>query len=274
MHKSRMTAVLVLAASMGCESGGSGGTPADAPQDSTNRTEPPAELHVEVFYRERMLLPPTATLTVTLEDGAKMDVAAVKVAEATVPIDGAPPYRVTLSHQPSELDPRGRYGVRARIENEGQLMFISTQFNPAFGTDGSADSPAHDPVSVMVSRVAAGRNAKGSSITGTRWFFKKLYGEDAGTGAGGDAAHITLQGAEPRVSGFAGCNQISGAYEIEGNALSFSKMAMTMRACPEGMDLEREVAKALEATKSYQLSGSMLRLMANDGAIIAELEAE
>jgi len=137
-----------------------------------------------------MLLPPTATLTVTLEDGAKMDVAAVKVAEATVPIDGAPPYRVTLSHQPSELDPRGRYGVRARIENEGQLMFISTRFNPAFGTDGSADSPAHDPVSVMVSRVAAGRNAKGSSITGTRWFFKTLYGEDAGTGAGGDAAHI------------------------------------------------------------------------------------
>lgn len=274
MYTRRVTAVLILAAAMGCESGGAGEKPSDLPQDSVEPTEPPAELQVEVFYRERMMLPPTAKLSVTLEDSAKMDVAAVKIAEATVPTDGAPPYRLTLSYEPSELDPRGRYGVRARIENEGELMFTSTQFNPAFGTDGSASSAPHDPVKVMVTRVAGGRPANVTSITGTRWVFKKLHGEDARTGAGGNPAHITLQGAEPRASGFAGCNQITGAYELDGNALSFSKMAMTMRACPEGMDLDREVTKALEATRSYQISGSTLRLMDEGGEAIAELEAE
>jgi putative lipoprotein len=274
MYKRRVTAVLILAATMGCESAGIGEKPREVPPDSDKRTEPAAELHVEVFYRERMMLPPTAELSVALEDSAKMDVAAVKIAEATVPTDGAPPYRVTLSYEPSKLDPRGRYGVRARIENEGQLMFTSMQFNPAFGTHGSASSTPHDPVKVMVTRVAGGRHAKVTSITGTRWVFKTLHGEDAGTGAGGNPAHITLQGAEPRASGFAGCNQIAGAYELDGNALSFSKMAMTMRACPEGMDLDREVSKALEATQSYQISGTTLRLMDEDGAAIAELEAE
>jgi len=46
---------------------------------------------VDVFYRERMLLPPTAELKVTFEGGAKMNVAAEKIAEVTVPIQGAPP---------------------------------------------------------------------------------------------------------------------------------------------------------------------------------------
>ena len=102
---------------------------------------------------------------------------------------------------------------------------------------------------------------------------EKLRGEPAGLGAGGQTPHITLQGAEPRVSGFAGCNQISGGYTLAGDQLSFGQMAMTKRACPEGMELEREFAKALEETKSCEVSDDVLQLRDEDGTVIAELKA-
>jgi putative lipoprotein len=250
----------------------------DSPKDDPNTPTPGAgalgELRVDVFYRERMLLPPTAELKVTFEDGAKMDVAAEKIAEATVPIQGAPPYRVTLSYDPSKLGVQGRYGVRARIENEGQLMFTSTQMNPAFGVDGSKDGAPNDPVKVLVSRVAAARRPNAPALTDTRWVLVKLRGEGATLGAGGKAPFFTLTAEEQRISGFAGCNQMTGGYQVDGNKLSFSKIAMTMKACSEGMDLEHEVGKALEETRSYEISADALRLLSKDGTTVAEFKAD
>jgi putative lipoprotein len=274
MQNARTIGAVFLAVIIGCQSGNMN----DAPKDNPNTPAPGAgalgELHVDVFYRERMLLPPTAELKVTFEDGAKMDVAAEKIAEATVPIQGAPPYRVTLSYDPSKLDTRGRYGVRARIENEGQLMFTSTQMNPAFGVDGSKDGAPNDPVKVLVSRVAAARKTNAPPLVDTRWVLVKLRGEDATSGAGGKAPSVTLTAEGQRISGFAGCNQMTGGYQLDGDRLSFSKIAMTMRACPEGMDLERELGKALEETRSYEISTDALRIHSEDGTIVAEFKAD
>lgn len=236
--------------------------------------EASAELRVEVFYRERMLLPPTAMVQVVLEDSARMDVAAHRIAETTVPAREGPPYRVSLRYDPSSLSPKGRFGVRARIENDGSLMFTSTRFIPAFGTDGEPDSAPNDPVQVLVQRTAGTANTTATSITGTRWVLKTLRGEAAGLGAGGRAAYILLQGAEPRVSGFTGCNQISGGYSLEGKMLSFGQLAMTMRACMEGEDLERAFANALDETRRYAMEGRVLELIGEDGEVVARLQAE
>lgn len=274
MRNARNVGAVFLAAIMGCQSGNMNDTPEDNPKAPTLGAGALGELQVDVYYRERMLLPPTAKLRVTLEDGAKMDVAAENIAEATMPIQGAPPYRVNLSYDPSKLDARGRYGVRARIENEGQLMFTSTQMNPAFGVDGSRDGAPNDPVSVLVSRVAAAPKTDAPAVTDARWVLVKLRGESATLGAGGKAPFFTLTAQEQRISGFAGCNQMTGGYQLDGNKLSFSKSAMTMRACPEGMDLEREVGKALDETRSYEISADVLRLHSEDGTVVAEFKAD
>ena len=274
MQNARTVGAVFLAVIMGCQSGNMNDTAKDNPITPTPGAGALRELQVDVFYRERMLLPPTAELKVTFEDSAKMDVAAEKIAEATVPIQGAPPYRVTLSYDPSKLDARGRYGVRARIENEGQLMFTSTQMNPAFGVDGSKDGAPNDPVKVLVSRVAAARKPNAPTLTDTRWMLVKLRTEGATLGAGGKAPSLTLMADEQRISGFAGCNQMIGGYQLDGDKLSFSKIAMTMRACPEGMDLEREVGRALEETRSYEISADVLRLHSEDGTIVAEFKAD
>jgi heat shock protein HslJ len=77
---------------IGSESGQVEDDPEAESNDPPAGASAPSELHVEVFYRERMKLPPTATLEVVLEDGAKMDVAAELVARKSVPLKGGPPY--------------------------------------------------------------------------------------------------------------------------------------------------------------------------------------
>ena len=177
------------------------------------------------------------------------------------------------STTPAALSLQGRYGVRARIENEGRLLFASTQFNSAFGTNGSPAEPTNDPVKVLVSRVPSTRAPSGAPITGTRWVLQSLGGKPAGLGAGGRAPDITLQGSESRAAGFAGCNQITGGYTLESDQLSFGQMAMTRRACADGMELERDFAKGLQETKSYRIEDDTLSLRDENGTVVAVLRA-
>ena len=265
--------IWIVLSVVACERAVDTGPITDAVNDS-DQTQSAAELEVEVFYRERMMLPPTATLEVVLENSAKMDVAAELVAKAEMPIKTGPPYRVTLRYDPAVLDDKGRYGVRARIMNEKRLMFTSTQFNPAFGQSGAVADVPNSPVEVLVRRTAGTSPSAEPSITGTRWVLRTLGGKPAGVGAGGRAADLTLQGSEPRASGFAGCNQFSGGYTLDGDQLSFGPTAMTMRACTEGMDLERDFSIALRDTKGYRVEEGKLSLLDQEGALLAELAAE
>lgn len=94
--------------------------------------EPSANITVQAWYRERMLLPPGSQLRVVMEDSALMDVAATLIAEQTLADPGPPPYRLTLEYNPQQLNDRGRYTVRAQIRNDGQLLFTSTSVIAAF----------------------------------------------------------------------------------------------------------------------------------------------
>lgn len=104
----------------------------------------------EVWYRERMALPPGAEVTVTLEDQSRADVPATVITDYTHVVDGqAPPYSFRLVFDPSAIDDRMTYGLRARIEHDGKLMFTSTEhIDPFAGEPG-------EPVRIRVSQVGA-----------------------------------------------------------------------------------------------------------------------
>jgi uncharacterized lipoprotein YbaY len=83
MPRSKTAGAMLLVALFGCPSG-------DANKTRSEDMNPPTEaksmgvLHVEVFYRETIMLPPTATLEVMLEDTAKMDALLPRESAATV----------------------------------------------------------------------------------------------------------------------------------------------------------------------------------------------
>ncbi|WP_312160317.1 YbaY family lipoprotein [Phenylobacterium sp.] len=95
--------------------------------------EPPpaaqAQVTGSVLYRERIMLPPTATVTVTLADTSLMD-APAQVIDTQVITGGSPPYRFALSYDPARIIANHTYSVSARIEVDGRLRFITDTHTP------------------------------------------------------------------------------------------------------------------------------------------------
>ena len=99
-----------------------------------------AELNGEVFYLQRIALPPTATLSVSLQDVSLADAPAVLLAEQKGPVKGQVPLPFHLSYDPAQVKPGHRYAVSARIELDGQLIFINTEHH-AVNLDGNDPQP-------------------------------------------------------------------------------------------------------------------------------------
>ena len=88
---------------------------------------PKASLDGEVFYLQRIALPPAATLSVSLLDVSLADAPAVTLAEQKGPVNGQVPLPFHLSYDPAQVKPGHSYSVSARIELDGKLMFITTE---------------------------------------------------------------------------------------------------------------------------------------------------
>jgi putative lipoprotein len=112
------------------------------------RAAPVATLRVTVFYRERIAMPRNAALVVTLADVSRADAPAETVASRRIEEPGSVPIDVELTYDPSIIDDRLTYAVRATIEVDGEMWWTSTQAHHVL-THG-----APDHVEVMVSRVS------------------------------------------------------------------------------------------------------------------------
>lgn len=121
-------------------------TPANAPPTPEPAEEVVDTLQVEAYYRERMLLPPGSQLLIALEDVSRMDVAATRISEQVLVDPGPPPYQVTLVYPADQINDRFRYGLRAQIRHQGQLLFTNTQHIDPFTQE--------QPVKVMMQGVA------------------------------------------------------------------------------------------------------------------------
>ncbi|WP_295477148.1 YbaY family lipoprotein [uncultured Pseudomonas sp.] len=86
-----------------------------------------ASLAGEVFYLQRSALPSAATLSVSLQDVSRADASALSLAQQNTPINGQVPLPFRLEYDPRQVLPGHSYAVSARIEANGQLLFISTE---------------------------------------------------------------------------------------------------------------------------------------------------
>ncbi|WP_095197108.1 YbaY family lipoprotein [Pseudomonas sp. Irchel 3A7] len=106
----------------------------------TPHPAPKASLDGEVFYLQRIALPPSATLSVSLQDVSLADAPAVVLDEQKGPVKGQVPLPFHLTYDPSQIEPNHRYSINARIEVDGKLLFITTE-NHAVRLDGTDPQP-------------------------------------------------------------------------------------------------------------------------------------
>lgn len=94
---------------------------------TTNPTAAMGQIMGTVTYREKIALPPNAVVEVRLEEVSRADASATVLGEQKIETKGQQaPIRFEIQYDPSQVDERLLYAVRARITVDGQLWFIST----------------------------------------------------------------------------------------------------------------------------------------------------
>lgn len=119
------------------------------------------------------------------------------------------------------------------------------------------------------------KKAANAPIVEKYWKLKTLEGKEVKMSENQEREiFFTLKTQDHRVTGFAGCNTISGAYTLEeGNRIRFSKMATTLMICPDVDVNESEFLKVFELADNYTINGDILSLNVGRRAPLAVFEA-
>lgn len=225
--------------------------------------------HIEgtATYRERMLLPPGSRLEVTVEDISLADVPATVLSRTVVQLSGAPPYPFTVQYRASGMAPGHRHGIRARIEHEGRLLFITDTHHALPRPDDA------EPLQLMLVRAQPPSTA---TLENTYWKLLRLGDQAVQVEDNAREPHLILRVDEDggrAVSGFAGCNGLAGSFTLEGEHIAFPQLASTLRACATGMDTEQAFHEALAAARRWAIRGEQLTLSDADGRQVALFES-
>ena len=109
-------------------------------------------------------------------------------------------------------------------------------------------------------------------LVGTMWRLAGFTDNATARSALAGSNATLLFSSDGRLSGTTGCNDISGTYTMNGNALSFGPLAVTERACadPAATAQERDLLAVLGAATSYAIQGDRLTISNAAGNRAAE----
>ncbi|MGJ7549246.1 YbaY family lipoprotein [Pseudomonas alloputida] len=95
--------------------------------------------NVEIVSSGDNVLPPSGQVQLSLLDVSLADAPAISLAELRLRCGGLMPINLQLTFDSSQIDPRHSYALSARVEKDGQLLYINTSHHPikpdtVFGT--------------------------------------------------------------------------------------------------------------------------------------------
>jgi putative lipoprotein len=227
----------------------------------------PAQVKGTANYHERMALPPGAVFEATLEEVSKADAPSEVIAGTRLQAPPGPPIAFEIPYDAARIDARHRYVVRARILVDGELLFTTDRSHLVLTGGQGSD------VSLLLRRARASGQTIDEPLENTYWKLTELGGAPVALAERQREPHFTLHRADRRVGGSGGCNGFAGEYELQGEGLTFGRMASTMMACPAGMETETEFLAALQQASRARIEGQQLTLLDAAGSVLARFEA-
>ena len=104
-----------------------------------------------------------------------------------------------------------------------------------------------------------------ASMADTKWVLQSLSGKGLELPDGVDTPWIQLDAAASKLSGFGGCNNLFGAFKMQGETLALDDIASTKKYCEGVSPTENALMEALRGAKSFKLDDGVLSLL-GDGA--------
>ncbi|MEO1107505.1 MAG: YbaY family lipoprotein [Pseudomonadota bacterium] len=210
-----------------------------------------------VTYRERIAVPPDASLFVELQDVSLADAPAETLAAQRYALTGVPA-QFELTYDDALIRDGHSYSVRASISQGQKLLFITDTNYPVltYGAD--------DTVDLILVQVQ-----NDPSLDNTEWTVATLNGAPVET----ERRPEMIFAQNGAFSGTGGCNRFTGQSEISGNQIDFpDNMAATLMACPPPLDeVEREFLKTLQTITTFAQQGGALALLDGAGEPVIKL---
>lgn len=211
----------------------------------------PKELRGDVIYRERIALPPDASVQVKLVDVSRADAPATVISEIQIKPAGQVPIAYTLSYDSDDILPGHDYALQARIERGDQLLFINTARHPAFASSNGTQNIHVESVVRQVGDPSG------------QWLAEAI----AGGGVLDRVQTVLTIGSDGSVSGTGGCNRIAGKATFSGAKITFGPLASTEMLCsPAVMEQEKRFFAALTQTASWSVDPVRKKLTLSDAA--------
>ncbi len=111
-----------------------------------------------------------------------------------------------------------------------------------------------------------------ASLTG-RWQLTSLHGQAVAVNVQ-NPNHLSFGALPEQFNAYAGCNQLSGRYQHQGDAIAFGDLATTRMLCPAAvMGLEQNFSQALAKARFYKIDNQMLVLLDEQQKAVAEFKS-
>ena len=113
---------------------------------------------------------------------------------------------------------------------------------------------------VSFNQTAAGvATPDAAGIEGIQWQLAEVNGNPVSALAGEQGPFIKFDAVKKEASGFSGCNNFFGSYEIDGDSLTFGPFGSTRMACPDLQTrLETEIFQSLDKTRAWKIQNGAL----------------
>ena len=221
-----------------------------------------------VAYRERIALPPSASLHVTLSSAGEKQPAAT----ITVPFTGVPtPFQIK-----SALPVGTPCVLNATIMLDGEVLFATPE--PTATTAGETNvslwaqrvMPKQDAAPSPAQTTAAAQTPK-NSLNNTTWQLAALNKTSVQAFAGQPLPHLVFTAetdTSGKISGSDGCNRLIGGYTLSSETIQFSTMGSTMMLCPAGEEQTRAFLSILGSVNKWHLQDSRLELSTSKGEVL------
>lgn len=256
-----------------------------------------------IFYLQRIALPPGAQVSLILEEtvvtpvvatdlvtdaatatevdtdvvAATVDntvgattvateVAVAKViAQQTITATTAPPYKIDLNYSATQINPEHNYVLRAKIEHEGKLLFTNAEAIAAFANQ------TDKPTEILVSQAPADPIV---ALVNKQWQLSML-GEQAITAeVTKQVPYLTFNKDDSNLVGFAGCNRFRGSYAAVGDSVSLTQLSTTKKMCFQQMNLETQFLTLLSATDNFKVTDQVLTLYSISGVALGQFTVQ
>lgn len=223
----------------------------------------------QATYRERILLPPEAKLTVKLLDISIADTKALKVSEYTQTINSSPPFSFDLTYDANLIATNKRYSLQARITiNDKLLMITDTALNPF-----KQDSAIVLQLKAVTHYADLNQTKTTPSSTSIplqgEWQLASFQEQNFTRSENSTIPFLAFNTETQRVNGFSGCNHFNGRYQSDKHTLNFSPFAMTRKLCSKQMSTEMLFMQSLEKTVYYKKEKEVLLLLDNKKSTLA-----